>query len=397
MKSRVCTLVFVLLAVSLFAGCSGEEKNDRNKQQAQEVPPLPVEVITVQQQAIPIWLEYTGKTEATKRVEVRARVSGRLEKALFTEGDLVEKDQKLFEIEKATYQAALDQAKAKLQRDHASLDLAKADVKRYVPLVEKGLAPRATLEQYEARKNELVATIKADEAAIKDAELNLSYTDVVAPISGRISRKHVDAGNIVGYGDKTLLTTIVADDPMYAYFNPAEQDFQLMRQFRSKDTMEARVRVPSAMDRIIEREVYSGVIDFTDNRVDRMTGTITMRATVDNPNFTLLEGTFVYVQVFLTDQKEFLMVPPSVVFEDQRGSFVYTLGEENKAVRTDVVRGYEGRYYLQIAKGLEGGEKVLVSALPKIAPGVKVEPKDVTDSKGIMAVLKQQEMVPTQE
>ena len=397
MKSRICSLALVLLAITLLTGCSGEEKDAKKKQQAQEIPPLSVEFITVQNEKIPIWIEYTGKTEATKRVEVRARVAGRLEKALFTEGDLVEKGQKLFEIEKTAYLAALDQTKAKMQRDQASLDLAKADVKRYVPLVEKGLAPRATLEQYEARKNELMATIKADMAAIKEAELNLSYTEVVAPISGRISRRYVDVGNIVGYGDKTLLTTIIDDDPMYAYFNPAEQDFQLMSQFKSKDRMEARVRIPTAMKGMLKREIYKGWIDFTDNRVDRLTGTITMRATVDNPNYSLLEGTFVYVEVFVTDQQQFIMVPPSVVFEDQRGSFVYTLGEENRTVRTDVVRGFEGRNYLQIADGLAGGEKVIVSALPNLAPGIKVDLKDVTGSKGIMAVLKQQEMIPTEE
>lgn len=397
MKSRICSLALVLLAITLLTACSGEEKDAKKKQQTQEIPPLPVEFITVQNEKIPIWIEYTGKTEATKRVEVRARVAGRLEKALFTEGDLVEKGQKLFEIEKTAYLAALDQAKAKMQGDQASLDLSKADVKRYVPLVEKGLAPRATLEQYEARKNELMATIKADMAAIKEAELNLSYTEVVAPISGRISRRYVDVGNIVGYGDKTLLTTIIDDDPMYAYFNPAEQDFQLMSQFKSKDRMEARVRIPTATKGMLKREIYKGWIDFTDNHVDRHTGTITMRATVDNPNYSLLEGTFVYVEVFVTDQQQFIMVPPSVVFEDQRGSFVYTLGEENRTVRTDVVRGFEGRNYLQVADGLAGGEKVIVSALPNLAPGIKVDPKDVTGSKGIMAVLKQQEMIPTEE
>jgi RND family efflux transporter MFP subunit len=324
-------------------------------------------------------------------------VAGRLEEALFTEGDLVEEGQKLFVIEKTTYQAALDQARAKLQRNQASLDLARADVKRYEPLVEKGLAPRATLEQYEARKNELIATIKADEAAIREAELNLSYTDVLAPVNGRISRMHVDVGNIVGYGEKTLLTTIVDDDPMYAYFNPPEQDFQLMRGFRAQDTMDARVRVPSAMENILERQIYKGVVDFTDNRVDMMTGTITMRAKIANSDYTLLEGTFVYVNVFLTDRKKFLMVPPAVVFEDQRGSFVYTLGEENKTVRTEVVRGFEGRSYLQITSGLEGGEKVVISSLPKLAPGIIVDPRDVTDSKGVMATLQQQGMIPSQD
>jgi len=191
MKSKLCMAVLVSIALSLVAACSTSD-NGKDTQQPQKPPPLPVEVITVQQEAMPIWLEYTGKTEATKRIEVRARVAGRLEKVLFTEGDLVEKGQKLFEIEKAAYQAALDQAKAKLERDQASLELARADVKRYEPLVEKGLAPRATLEQYEARKNELIATIKSDEAAINNAALDLSYTDVVAPISGRISRRYAE-------------------------------------------------------------------------------------------------------------------------------------------------------------------------------------------------------------
>jgi len=396
MKSRLITLILLSIAALTIVGCSGDGK-DEKKPQASEIPPLPVETITVRQESIPIWLEYTGKTEASQRIEVRARVAGRLENILFTEGELVEKDQKLFEIEKSSYQSAVDQARAKRERDQASLELAIADVKRYTPLVEKGLAPRATLDQYEARKNELIATIKADESLIRDAELNLGYTDVLAPIAGKISRRFVDVGNIVGFGEKTLLTTIVADNPMYAYFNPTEKDFQLMQKYRSQDIMEARVRVPSAMQGVLERELYKGKIDFADNRVDRLTGTITMRATVDNPNYTLLEGTFVYVEPFITDQYPFMMVPPNVVFEDQRGSFVYTVDNENKATRTDVTRGFEGRQYLNIVEGLNDGDRVIVSALPKLAPGMKVAPRDATDSRGVMAALKQAGMVPTEE
>ena len=134
MKLRSVVLVFVSIAVLVILGCSDEKKKKQNNGQAKEIPPLPVDFIIVQKQALPVWVEYTGKTEATKRVEVRARVAGRLEEALFTEGDLVKQGEKLFEIEKATYQAALEQAKAKLQRDQASLALAEADVKRYIPL-----------------------------------------------------------------------------------------------------------------------------------------------------------------------------------------------------------------------------------------------------------------------
>ncbi|MEJ2058428.1 MAG: efflux RND transporter periplasmic adaptor subunit, partial [Desulfofustis sp.] len=223
-------------------------------------PPLPVEFITVGQESVPLWISFTGRTEATKRVEVRARVAGRLEEVLFTEGDYVEEGETLFVIEKDTYEAALDQANAQLQKDQASLKLARADVERYKPLVADDLAPRATLEQYEAREAELVAAIKADEAAIKEAKLNLSYTEVTAPISGRVSRKMVDVGNIVGYGEQTVLTSIVSDNPMYAYFNPTESQFQIMRTHKSQNQMPARVRVEGADQGLVKREPLTGKV-----------------------------------------------------------------------------------------------------------------------------------------
>ncbi len=389
----VALVVFLLIA----AGCGDDKKEQQGAAQTKEVPPLPVEAVTAKKENVPIWLEYTGKTEASKRIEVRARVAGRLEKVFFKEGESVQEGQKLFEIEKTTYEAALEQAMAKLEGDLASLRLARADVARYVPLVEEGLAPRVTLEQNEARALELAAAIKADKAKIKDAELKLSYTNVVAPISGRISRVNVDVGNIVGYSEKTLLTTIVFDNPMYAYFNPSEEQFQLMRRYRSKETLDARVNVPSKLERILEREAYKGFVDFSDNRVDRMTSTITMRAAVENGKHDLLEGTFVYVNVFVTDQVPFLMIPPSVVMEDQLGSFVYLADTQGVAKRADISRGFEGREYLMVNKGLEDGDRVIVSGLAKIRPGTKLAAKDVTDTKGVIAVMKKKQMVPEKE
>jgi RND family efflux transporter MFP subunit len=351
----------------------------------------------VKKEPVPIWVEYTGKTAASKRIEVRARVAGILEKVLFTEGAFVEKGQKLFEIEKDTYEQALHQAQAKREMDQATLDLALADVKRYEPLVEEGLAPRATLEQYMAKRNELIALVKADEAAIRDAKLNLSYTDVLAPISGTISRMFVDVGNIVGFGENTLLTTMVSDDPMYAYFNPTEEEFQHMRKFGSKDKLTTIVRLPGVHSEHLKRGPFKGHLSFSDNRVNSMTGTITMRATVDNPDHYLLEGTFVYVEVFVTDEYPFMMVPPQVVLEDQRGSFLYVVDTNNQVNRVDVKRGYEGRYFLNINEGLEDGDKVVVSSLQTIRPDMKVTPTDVTAEKGVMAVLKKYQMAEDKE
>lgn len=388
----LCLCLGVCLA--LFA-CSSDKK-EQHETTKQAPPPLPVETITVQKEPIPIWLEYTGKTEATQRIEVRARVSGTLEEVLFNDGDFVEKGQKLFVIEKTAYQASLDQAQAVLEQDIASLNLAISDVERYKPLVAKDLAPRATLDQYVAKANELRARIKSDQAVIREAKLNLSYTDVLAPESGRVGRKQVDVGNIVGYAEKTLLTTIIFDDPMYAYFNPTEEEFQIMRQHKSMQVMPAKVRVPDTRGHLVKREPYQGKVDFGDNRVDRMTGTITMRAIVPNTDHDILEGTFIYVDVFVSDKSELMMVPPAVVMEDQQGSFLYIVNKEGKAERVNIKRGFESRFYLQIKEGLEDGAQVIISGLQKVRQGGKVTAKDVTAEKGVMAVLKQQKMTPTE-
>ncbi|MGA7279619.1 MAG: efflux RND transporter periplasmic adaptor subunit, partial [Desulfocapsaceae bacterium] len=222
---------------------------------------------------------------------------------------------------------------------------------------------------------------------------NLSYTEVTAPISGRVSRKLVDIGNIVGYGEQTVLTTIVSDDPMYAYFNPTEAQFQIMRTYKSQDQMDARVAVSGDGTGLVTREPLSGKVDFSDNRVDNMTGTISMRAQVGNADHTLLEGTFVYVDVMVTDQASFLVIPPGVVQEDQQGSYVYVLDENSSAKRVNIKSGYESRYYLIVTEGLQGGEQVLVSGFAKVRQGVKLAPTDATDTKGVKAILKEKGML----
>jgi RND family efflux transporter MFP subunit len=389
------TMAILVAGCFLFSGCS----EDKKKQQAERPapPPIPVNVVTAAKENVPIWIEYTGKTEASQRVEVRARVAGKLEETLFNEGDQVEKGQKLFVIEKSSYEAVVAQARAKKEADEASLKLAMADVERYRPLVAEGLAPRVTLEQNEARVAELDAAIKADQATVDDALLNLSYTDVVSPISGKIGRKNIDVGNIVGFSEKTLLTTVIADDPMHAYFSPNEEQYQLVERFKSKDKLDARVTVPNSYKKLLDRGVFTGVVDFNDNQADPMTGTITMRATVANPNKQLFEGTFVYVEVFVTDKAEFLMLTPAVIQDDQRGSYVYVVDENDSAKRVNIKRGLETRHYAVVAEGLEGGERIITSGLAKIRPGTKVDPTDVTATESVMAVMQKNKMIPEKE
>jgi RND family efflux transporter MFP subunit len=157
------------------------------------------------------------------------------------------------------------------------------------------------------------------------------------------------------------------------------------------------VRLPGGQTESIKRGPFKGQLSFSDNRVNSMTGTITMRATVDNPDHYLLEGTFVYVDIFVSDEYPFMAVPPQVVLEDQRGSFLYVIDENSRAKRVDVKRGYEGRYFLHVEEGLDDGDRVVVSSLLTIRPDMKVTPTDVTAEKGVMAILKKNQMAKDKE
>jgi len=376
----------ILSSLLLFTACSEEQKQQVRK----EIPPLAVETITVKKEAIPIWKEFTGMTKASSDQDVKTRVSGILEKIYFKDGQFVEKGQKLFLIQQDEYQAALKAAKAKKAQDKASLALAIADVNRYKPLVEEGLAPRATLEQYQAQRAGLEAAISGDQAEIRKAELQLSYTLITAPISGNLSARHVDIGNLVGQGESTLLTTIVSTDPIYAYFSPSQKDVRIFQKYRNKEKPDAFITVPGSGEEIR----LNGFVDFSNNSVDPLTSTITMRATIDNKAGKVLPGTFVYVNLFINDKYKFLMIPPEVIFNDQLGSFVYIADENNTIQRTDIKTNYTSKYYVSIESGLKDGDKLIVSALVKLKQGRKIIPTDATQTKGIKAILKNNNLIP---
>ena len=376
----------LLSSLILFTACS-EEKQQQIKK---ELPPLQVNTITVKKEAVPIWKQYTGMTKASSAQEVKARVSGILKNIYFKDGATVVKGQKLFMIEQDEYIAARDAARAKKAQDEASLRLAEADVSRYEPLVQEGLAPRATLEQYQAQRARLKAAISGDIAEIKKAQLELSYTMVRAPISGTVSARRVDIGNLVGQGESTLLTTILSIDPIYAYFSPSQKDVRLFQKYRNKEKPDAFITVPGS----IEELRLNGFVDFANNTVDPLTSTINMRATIDNKERRVLPGTFVYINLFINDKYEFLMIPPEVIFNDQLGSFVYLVDENSKIKRADIKTDYTSKYYVSVQDGLKDGDQLIVSALVKLKPNRKVVITDVTDTQGIKAVLEKNSLIP---
>ncbi len=385
LSSKTITTI-VLSSLILFSACSEEKQQQAKK----ELPPLQVNTITVKKEPVPIWKQYTGMTKASSEQEVKARVSGILKKIYFKDGATVVKGQKLFMIEQDEYIAARDAAKAKKAQDEASLRLAEADVARYEPLVKEGLAPRATLEQYQAQRAGLKAAIAGDIAEIKRAQLELSYTMVRAPISGTVSARRVDIGNLVGQGESTLLTTIVSMDPIYAYFSPSQKDVRMFQKYRNKDKPDAFINVPGSIEEIR----LNGFVDFSNNTVDPLTSTITMRATINNKEGEVLPGTFVYVNLFINDKYKFLMIPPEVIFNDQLGSFVYIVDENSKVKRVDIATDYSSKYYVSVNDGLKDGDKLIVSALVKLKPGRNVTPTDVTSTQGIASILEKNNLIP---
>ena len=382
-------LTALFSSLLLFTACSSEKPTQTKK----ELPPLAVNTITITTQALPIWKKYTGLTKASSDQDVRARVSGILEKIYFQDGQSVKKGQKLFKIQQTEYIAALNAAKAKKLQDEASLALARADVNRYKPLVNEGLAPRATLEQYQAQYAGLQAAIAGDIANINKAELELSYTIIKAPISGHASARRVDVGNLVGQGESTLLTTIVSTDPIYAYFSPSNRDVRLFQKYKNKEKPDAFIEVAGVSEQIR----LDGFVDFSNNSVDPLTSTVTMRATIKNKNAKVLPGTFVYINLFINDEYKFLMIPPEVIFNDQLGSFVYTVDDNNTITRANIKTDYSSKYYVSVTKGLKDGDRVIVSALVKLKAGNQVVPTDVTDIEGVKAIITKNNLTPKKQ
>lgn len=374
----------------MLTGCEEQKQQTAPK----EAPPLPVEVVTLQNKNIPIWMPYTGKTEASSSQQVTARVTGILEEVYYKDGDNIKKGQKLFKIEQTDYIAELELHKAKKNRDLAALKLAQADVRRYTILAKEGLAPQATLESYQAQAEALEADLVYDDAKIEQAELMLSYTIVRAPIDGQASRRLVDIGNLVGMNESTLLTTINQVDPLYAYFAPSEQDFQKISHLRSSEIMEAYIDL-NYQSKALKTQRIFGKVNFSDNTVDPSTSTISMRVEFPNKDKSIFPGTFVYVNIFVTDKIPFIGVPPQVIFEDQLGKFVYIVDDKDTAQRVYVKPVYESRYFVLMKQDtLKQGDKVIINGLMRLKPDLKVAPDDVTASKGIDAIIKDNNLVP---
>jgi membrane fusion protein, multidrug efflux system len=321
--------------------------------------------------------DFVGRFDAVDYVEIRSRVSGYLENVVFRDGALVSRGELLFVIDKRPYKAALDQAEASVISAQARLNFAENDLERAESLRRTGNIAEQLLDQ--RRQNFLIAKAELDRAngAVREARLNYEFTEIQAPLSGRIGRKLVSEGNVVN-ANSTLLTTIVSLDPIYFYFDLDERSFlAYQRTLQMGSLSEAsRNQLPVVVGLTDEKEFKrKGVLDFLDNRVDQATGTMRARASIENKDFFIRPGLFGTIEVPGSPQYQGILVPDEALGTDQDRRIVWVLADDNTVSPRVVRPGPRIDGYRVIREGLKGDETIVISGLQRIRPGAKVMPQ----------------------
>jgi membrane fusion protein (multidrug efflux system) len=329
---------------------------------------IPVGTVIAERAPISKALDFVGRIEAINRVDIRARVKGYLEAVLFKEGDLVNEGAPLYRIEKGLFQAAVEQAQGALQTSKAQYQLAEKNRKRQEELFAKNVSAGKSLDEAVAAEGEAQGAIMTNEANLLTAQINLGYTDIVAPITGKAGRTSLTKGNVVG-PDSGVLTTIVSQDPMYVTFPVSQREFlQAAQSNRRTDVKSIKVRI-----RFSDGSIYDqmGEINFVDVTVDRTTDTVTARATMPNPSGGLIDGQLVRVNVESGTPEEKVVIPQAALIADQEGVYVFVV-EDGKAAMKRVKPGGESGTNVVIEAGLSGGEQVIVEGLQGVRPGIPV-------------------------
>ncbi|EON89476.1 efflux RND transporter periplasmic adaptor subunit [Plesiomonas shigelloides] len=373
--------LMIILAGSL-VGCGDESASS-----AQAAPVVPVVVETVRAKDVPLTTEMVGETAGYREIEVRSRVGGILLKRHYVEGQPVVAGDLLFEIDPEPYKVALEQAKSLLAQESARLNKARADRARVIPLYKKQVVSRKDYDDVIASYEAAIASHQAAQAKVKEAELNLSYTRVTAPIDGMASKSTQSEGSLIStLGDNSLLTTITQYDPLYVNFSYSEQDRLNFERGIKSGAIQAR----SAADwttriRLADGSLYSevGKLNFSDNRVDGKTGTIRARAIFDNERGILLPGQFVRLTIDLGTRKDAIVVPAKAIVQSQADRMLMVVDAENKVVPRPVKLGSVVESGVLIESGLQAGERYIVEGLMKARPGVVIQPVSAQEMSAI--------------
>lgn len=366
---------FIIFSAALLAGC-----NDQGDTQAHPGEPQ-VTIDVVETAPLAVTTELPGRTSAFRIAEVRPQVSGIVLKRNFTEGSDVEAGQSLYQIDPATYQADYDSAKGELAKSEAAAAIAHLTVKRYVPLVGTKYISQQEYDQAIADARQSDASVVAAKAAVESARINLAYTKVTSPISGRIGKSNVTEGALVTNGQSTELATVQQLDPIYVDVTQSSNDFMRLRQSVEQGSLH-KDSASSTVELVMENgQVYplKGTLQFSDVTVDESTGSITLRAVFPNPQHSLLPGMFVRARIDEGVQPNAILVPQQGVTRTPRGdAMVMVVNDKSQVEARNVVAAQAIGDKWLISEGLKPGDKVIVSGLQKARPGVKV--KATTDA-----------------
>ncbi len=346
--------------------------------------PPAVGVVTAERKPVTESTEFTGRIEAINRVDIRARVTGFLEARLFQEGQEVKAGDILFRLEKAPFEAQLEQARASVASAQATLQNAQVALQRARELRQTGAGTQAALDNAQAQERTAAAQLLGAQAQVRVAEINLGYTDIASPIDGRIGRATYTPGNVVSPTLTEPLATIVSQDPMRVAFTVSSRAVQeLSKRYESRGGLSAVVvRVRLADGRLYP---HPGRVVFVDTHIDRSTDTILLRAEIPNPrrdetqpgagsDRELIDGLFVSVLVEGAEPVQAIVIPRAAVLQDQGGNYVFIVGEGNKAERRNVTLGRSTAEQAVIEQGLQGGESVIAEGLQRVRPGQPVNP-----------------------
>lgn len=356
---------------------------DNRAQASDPVPPaapaVPVSVASVEQKETQSWDEFSGRLEAVERVEVRSRVSGAVLSAHFREGALVKQGDLLISIDPDPYAAEVERQKAAVSAAEARVSLTRSELERGKQLSGNSYLSKSDLDRRTNDYNEAEASRQAAAAALKTAQLNLDYTEVRAPVAGRVGKLEVTTGNLVAAGPGApVLTTLVSVDPVYVLFNADENVVAnaLEATPPSADGAPDISQIPVEIT-TVTGQTASGSLQFIDNQVDAGSGTVRMRAVFDNPHGRLMAGQFARVRLGRAEASEAIAISERAIGTDQNKKFVMVVGNDNKAAYREIQIGKEVDGLRVVTTGLQPGERIVVNGLQRIRPGAVVEPQPV--------------------
>jgi multidrug efflux system membrane fusion protein len=364
--------LFALGLPLLFAACTPAAPV---RTDAQDAVPVTVGVVTPKD--VPIVIRVIGTVESYSTVSVKALVGGELRRVSFEEGQNVRKGQLLFEIDPRPYEAALEQARAQLDRDKAQLKNAQADAERYAGLVEKDYVTPSEYDKVLTSAAALEATVQADDAAVKSAALELEYCTIRSPIDGRTGALMVHRGNIVKANADTPLVVIEQMDPIYVSFFVPERSLTEIKNRQAEGTLTVQATVPDSGSHSV-----AGRLSFIDSTVDSQTGTVLLKATFSNPERLLWPGQFVNVGLTLATKNGALVVPTEAIQTGQQGSYVFVVKPDLTVESRPVVTGETMEHESVIEKGVSAGEKIVTDGQLRLVPGAKIAPKDGPEARG---------------